>query len=190
MEIALMRHYPVDFHFEPWSDSAAFDRDMDTYDTAPIKIPKIKIKLSDWDICYCSTLSRATKTAERIMAGKKIVRTDLLIEVPLKSAIRTRFKLPLAFWAFAARIQWWFNTGSQPESRKITTRRAIDFYTRFCRTNEDHFRILVVTHGFFMVCLRRLLKKKGFSGPWFLKPANGEIYVFSDTGKKNQVLVK
>lgn len=182
MEIGLIRHFPVDYRFKRWSDSSAFDRDMDHYDKTGIIIPESRINPTGWDVCYCSTMSRAMKTAE-ILLGTGIIPTDLLREVPLRAGFHTRLRLPLALWALIGRIQWRLDCPSQPESREKTTARILDFYRKFCLTLGHQSRILVVTHGFFMVCFRKFLKKNGFSGPFFLKPGNGAIYRFRDNRK-------
>lgn len=84
MKLGLVRHYKVITNGKYILTSKEFEQVMFNYDVAPVRKNGLKINSDDWDICYCSTLPRAITTAESIY-DKEIIKTDLLVEVPIRS---------------------------------------------------------------------------------------------------------
>jgi broad specificity phosphatase PhoE len=178
MIIGLVRHHPVNFKLKKWSDSNTFNQNMESYNSAGIIPITPDHDFEQWDYCYTSTMKRALKTAKIIYTGQ-FIPTDLLREVPLKAGFQTRLKIPIFLWALVGRLQWLFKAKTQPENREMSTHRAREFIHQHCISHPRSTRILVVSHGFFMTCLRRELLKLGFSGPLLLHVKNGKPYKFT-----------
>ncbi len=103
-------------------------------------------------------------------------RTELIGEVPLRSAFDTKYRFPLWFWNVAGRMQWLFGCKRQPESRNGTKERALRFVHELTLRDDD---CAIVTHGFFMHTLIRVMKKQGFTeGKNMLHYDNGEAVIF------------
>ena len=177
MEIGLMRHYRVNHRFQRLSDAATFNRDMEIYNQADIVLPPGAHPMGNWDVCFTSAMKRAIETGRHVFRGKIRV-NNLLNEVPMHAGFRTRLKLPLFLWAFIARAQWLIQSARQKEGRDLTLSRARTFMSEFSVKENDDARILVISHGFFLVVLRRVLRGFGFRGRAFLKAKNGRIYLF------------
>ena len=108
---------------------------------------------------YISTLDRSFQTARKLYGTREFCKTDLINEVPLRSAFDTKCVFPIWFWNISGRIQWLFNSKRQPESRRQTVERAVRFSQGIMARNED---CVLVTHGFFMHILISVLKSSGF----------------------------
>jgi broad specificity phosphatase PhoE len=152
-------------------------------DIIPISPPH---DFKQWDRCFTSTMKRALETA-RLLNWDDCVKTDLLREVPLRAGFQTRIKLPVFLWAMIARFQWLIKTGPQPENRRKSLNRARKFIHSHCLSASHTARILVITHGFFMTCLRWELLKLGFSGPLLTHVKNGKLYIFKKDDKSGNV---
>ena len=74
------------------------------------------------------------------------------------------FPLPTIIWTMMARIQWFYDSPRQYETRKQTKARAeelIDWLES--RQNTDYEKSCsLVSHGFFMLTLHRRLKRRGY----------------------------
>lgn len=132
--------------------------------------------MTDWDICYCSTIKRAIVTANHIYNGE-IKYSDLIIEVPVAPFTNKNIKLPSFIWHLGGRIAWHKNHPSQPEGRRDTIKR-IKLFMNAIEENQ-HKKILVVTHGFFMRIFSDYLLKNGFKGKIDFRPENGKLYLFN-----------
>ena len=177
MEVGLMRHYRVNHRFKRLSSAAGFDRDMEIYDRSGIILPGDKGPGKAWDRCYTSAMNRAVETGRHIF-GSGIKISGLLNEVPMLAGFKTRMRVPLILWAIIARWQWLFESKRQAEGRRVTLSRAESFTSRLCEETREDARVLVVSHGFFLLILRRVLRRSGFRGRRFLKARNGHIYLF------------
>lgn len=159
MEIIIIRHGKVDYVWKKWSTSEQFNYDCQMYDMAPISpisysIPKIKF-------CriYVSSLPRSKDTAYQIWGDTEYISSGFIDEVPLSASVNTNMKMPLFFWNITGRLQWWFNSDRQRESRKETYLRAEKFVNLLVEKNEN---CVVVTHGFYMHSLIAVMKEKDF----------------------------
>jgi broad specificity phosphatase PhoE len=177
MIIGLVRHFPVNFKFAKLSNSDTFNQNMESYDSEDIISIATDHDFKQWDHCFTSTMKRALATS-KIIGTNSCVQTDLLREVPLTAGFKIGFKIPVFMWALIARLQWLFKTGPQPENRKMSLARARKFIQQHCLSASPSARILVITHGFFMTCLRWELRKLGFSGPLLIHVKNGKLYTF------------
>ncbi|MGD8778786.1 MAG: histidine phosphatase family protein [Ignavibacteria bacterium] len=151
---------------------------MDNYDIAPVYDQELNINHYDWQVCYCSSLSRAVNTAQKIFNGK-IIESDLLREIPIKAFTKRKIKLPAFIWHFVANAHWFKNNPSQPEGKTESYQRAKKILKEII--NSGHKNILIVSHGFFMRSLYRELLKLGFKGEIELNPKNGKLYTFKNS---------
>ncbi|WP_442861686.1 histidine phosphatase family protein [Butyrivibrio sp.] len=108
---------------------------------------------------YISTLDRSYQTARQLFGEREFAKTDLINEVPLRSAFDTKKKLPLWFWNVTGRLQWLCNSNRQPETKRQTNERAKRFVQELINNAED---CTIVTHGFFMHTLISEMKRSGF----------------------------
>ncbi|KRG09430.1 histidine phosphatase family protein [Lederbergia galactosidilytica] len=176
MQLGLVRHFNVN-HQKPsrWLTADQFRQWVKHYDEAPIgQAENLEGKL-DWELCFTSDLSRAVQTAKSL-CNCEMIETPLLREIPLTAFSQKKCKLPLALWTLCGRVAWFYSHSSQEETRKDTIRRAEEFI-EFIKSSSKN-RILIVSHGFFLMELSRALVKAGFTGKnkWHYK--NGELLLF------------
>ncbi|MCF6269329.1 MAG: histidine phosphatase family protein [Melioribacteraceae bacterium] len=177
MKIGLIRHFKVvSPNGGKYLNSTEFDNSMSGYDVYPIKPNEISIDCNEWNICYASTLSRATTTA-KIIYDREIVETPFIVEVTLSAFIKTNARLHYMAWQIAGRIAWLFSFKNQSEVKQQTFERINQFLELL--ENSGHQNILIVSHGFFMKVLVRELKKRGFKGKLDFSPKNGKLYRFN-----------
>ena len=174
-KVYIVRHGKVDFNWRSWCDSKGFDSDAQEYDRSPLTDDTYSIsELADSKI-YISTLPRTKATALMLFGQKEFTISELIHEVPLRSGFDTKLKLPHWFWCALGRFLWYMNHSRQPESRKLSRKRAKQFVELICKDDID---CTVVTHGFFMHTLLSELKTAGFSIPkTHAKYSNGECIV-------------
>jgi len=173
MKLGLVRHFKVITNEKSLLSTEEFVNTMAHYDVAPVKKNGLKINSADWDICYCSTLPRALTTAETIY-DKEIIKTDLIVEVPISPFTKRNFKLPLTIWHIAARIAWYRSHKSQIENINGTKKRIKKFYEIILSSGYE--RILIVAHGYFLRMFYEEMKKKGFRGEIELNIKNAQLY--------------
>lgn len=177
MKLGLVRHFKVITNEKYFLSTEEFEQAMFNYDVAPVSENKLKINSDDWDICYCSTLPRAITTAETIY-NREIIKTDLLIEVPITPFTKRNIKLPLTLWHIGARIAWYKKYKSQIENRDDTKKRINEFYKMI--KDSDYENILIVSHGYFLRMFYEEMKKKGFKGEIDLNVQNGKLYILEN----------
>lgn len=175
MIIGLVRHFKVDLPHRRLMTSGDFSKWARDYDTAGVIENQVKMGDIVWDKCYCSDLSRAVTTAGTIYSGE-IISTELLREVPMSPAFKSRIRLPHFLWGVTARIAWWISHKSQDERRKETKRRIQKFLSMI--HVDENSNILVVCHGFLMYFFQRELKRRGFKGKIKSRIKNGTMYMF------------
>ena len=73
------------------------------------------------------------------------------------------------------RLQWFLNIKRQPEISRQTLNRI---YVLMNRIEEEKKDILIIGHGFYFSQLKRILKKRGYSGNGKSYYKNGEIVKF------------
>lgn len=174
MKLGLVRHFKVISEKKSFLSPNEFSEAMKNYDIAPVKKNGLVINSVDWDICYCSTLPRAVTTAETIY-DKEIIKSDLLVEVPISPFTKRNIKLPLNIWHIGARIAWYRSYKSQIENIHGTRERIHKFYDILL--SSGHERILIVAHGYFLRMFYEEMKKKGFVGEIDLNIKNAQLYV-------------
>lgn len=186
MKIGLLRHFKTDHHFPRRCNSDTYNSEYWRYEKSSIlPVPPENIPdTSDYDICFASTAPRAIETAEQVFRfPDEIVTTPELIEVPLQTLFRSRFRLSMKFWHLINRMAWGFNSKKMPETRAQTKKRARQIISKLLMNPlmDKEKNILLVTHGFFMVALQSELKRRGFKGQEFIRPEHGTLYQFEKT---------
>lgn len=185
MNVTIMRHGKVHHKWKRWCTSKEYDEQCRLYDEAPLEERFIVMQGNSANPVYISTLKRSEETARQLFGDVKFVRSKLIHEVPLRSAFDTRIKLPTWFWNVAGRVQWYFGSGRQEESRKQTWQRAERFVRDIADKNQE---CAVVTHKFFMLTLIPVMEKNGFkenmpkrwrkAGRSWKNIRNGEMVIF------------
>lgn len=160
MRLWIIRHAKVDLTWPIFCSSEEFDEDCEKYDRADIYRPEQGTTGRNAGKIYTSELERTQKTAEALLGRTDFEVTGLINEVPARSSFDCRQKIPRVFWNISGRLQWFFNSGRQLETRRETVERADEMIRRLMAGNED---CAIVIHGFFMVTLVRRLKLHGFS---------------------------
>lgn len=177
MVLGLVRHFSVIMPEKKlFYNASDFSGAMDTYDRSPVKTNGVDLGGYEWEVCYSSSLPRAVATAKNIFAGE-IIETDLIREVPMSPFTDSGILLPSFVWHIGARIAWFNNKESQPETRAETFRRIEKFVDLLEQSGK--VRILIVTHGFFMRVFTEHLAKHGFRGKIDDRPRNGRLYVYN-----------
>ena len=173
MKLGLVRHFKVVTDEKTFLSSEEFSEAMKNYDVAPVISNGLEIKSDDWDICFCSTLPRAITTAESIYS-REIIKSNLLVEVPISPFTKLNIKLPISIWHIAARIAWYMSHKSQRESINETRERIKTFYEILKKSG--HKRILIVAHGYFLHMFNKEMQKIGFNGDVEVNIQNGKLY--------------
>ena len=163
MKVIIMRHSKVKYIWKKRYTSDDFDKACREYNMAFVEHTEQNFTNFNYKNIYISSLSRSKETAISIFGQTHLRQTELIDEVPLRSAFDSKIRLPLWFWNFVGRIQWFFNIERQSEGRFNTKKRAKSFVNMLCKYRED---AIVITHGFFMHTLLNAFKDEGF---WYDK---------------------
>lgn len=159
MRAVVIRHGKVLHEWKKWCTSAEFDEQCALYDRAQVDTKAVNVVTNDIQKIYISSLDRTMQTAKKIFGDEEFKITSTLNEVSLRSCFDTTIRLPLWFWNILGRLQWFTGSKRQPEGRNQTVNRADQFVNMIINQNED---CAIVTHGFFMHTLIRMMKKEGF----------------------------
>ena len=177
MKIGLVRHFKTAHQFILRCDSEEYNNEYDRYENSHI-IPVISPDYTEeYSVCYASTAPRALETAAAVYK-KEIIPIPELREVPLHSIFNTGWRLPIKLWHILNRTGWAFNMKKMPETRDQTKQRALRVLAEILAPNPGNDRVLVVSHGFFMVTLQEELIRMGFKGKEFIRPEHGGLYEF------------
>ena len=175
MNVVIIRHGAVDYNIRKWGNSEEVNQDFEAYNHAPIISAKYHVPQGNYMAYYVSSLPRTLETARAMFGDCDYIATDFIDEVPISASVSTKLRLPLVFWNTSSRLQWLFNSKRQKESRKETIIRAEKFVDGLILKGED---CAVVTHGFFMITLLKVMKNKGFAVTGKTSGfANGEFVV-------------
>jgi len=181
MKIGLLRHFKTTHRFLTWCNSEEYNQEYGKYEESHIAPIDSTDFSKDFTLCYASTAPRALESAS-LVYKKDIISTPQLMEVPLQALFNSPLRLPIKLWHFINRTAWAFNIKKLPETRMQTARRALRFLSGLLdlskKEENKSKKILLVTHGFFMVTLQEELRKIGFKGKGFLRPEHGELYEF------------
>jgi broad specificity phosphatase PhoE len=167
--IYFLRHFKVKDNSKSWLNSEEFNQWVKSYDSFELEYNSVVLP-KNIDKIYVSSQNRAIKSADFLNLNYKI--NDLLVEVPIKSFIYTRFKLPKWLWLFVGRLAWFFNL-KQLETKEETNERIENFIQNL----DMNSNILIISHGFFMILLLKKLKKIGYRGDIRRRIGNGKVYI-------------
>ncbi|WP_026835738.1 histidine phosphatase family protein [Eubacterium xylanophilum] len=175
MKIGLVRHFKVDCPHKVMMTSREFREWSEKYEHARILKKKVNMGGIKWDVCYCSDLERAIKTAEEVYTGNIYV-DALLREVDNAPFIQSeKIKLPFPIWHFCGRLAWFFKSKSQPENI-VETRRRVRRFFKHIDWKQDN--VLIVSHGFLIFNFIYELFRLGFWGQEVRRVKNGVLYVY------------
>ena len=149
---------------------------FDEYDRAEVEDGEFDLCGITWERCYSSDLPRAVKTAEKMFSGD-VIKMQELRELSLELFTKKSIKLPFLVWALTFRI------------KTLISREFMDHFKRQIATAVDKILlesngdVLIVSHSFVMIFLRKELMKRGFKGPNFKRPNYGKLYIYNCTGR-------
>ena len=178
MKVGLVRHFKVDYQYPSnfkLITGTEFKQCLHEYTMSNIKNCIVSPNLIKWDKCYSSDLFRAVKTAQKLFNGQ-IIKTQNLRELDIFPTTNRNIKLPFLLWLILGRIAWMLSHKSQLESKQIFKERINRILEEIIFKEDND--ILIVSHGFLMMFLRKELLSQGFKGPHFISADNGKIYVF------------
>lgn len=166
MKIIMIRHGKVNMEWDSSYDSEGFDEAQRRYDISPLNDFGGKVAKAEGYKVYISDLSRTYDTALQIFGGEEglakcieLVKTPLLNEVPKRSYKDTKSKHAKGWWTMRSRIQWFFNSSRQPETKKDTKIRAKKAADLIEQGNAD---AVVISHEFFLYSLKGEFEKRGY----------------------------
>ncbi|WP_309119594.1 histidine phosphatase family protein [Paenibacillus sp.] len=178
MIVGLVRHYPVDLPYPrkrlvSGDEAAAW---FAAYDEAPIVPGRTDLRGIAWERCVSSDLPRAVRTAELLFPepGRIETRAELR-EIPLPG-LSGKLRLPFWWWAVWARLTWKLDRAAREEMASAERRVRAVLDEAMSRPERS---VLIVSHGALMYEMKKELAKRGFLGPRFAYPRNGELYVFT-----------
>lgn len=178
MKVGLVRHFEVDCQMPGIGKLMTpdqFRQWLQEYETSDIKYTKVEPSAITWNKCYSSNLSRAIKTARNFYDGQ-IIETQALRELVIYPPTDINIKLPILLWLIFGRMAWMLSHKSQIESKSRFQER-VNYILEELILKDDK-NVLIVSHGFLMIFLRKELLKHGFKGPEFKKADNGKLYIF------------
>jgi len=164
------------FWLEKKYSSKGFEIACRQYDNSNIINQNISFISKDIQQIYISNLIRSELTYNALKIDIKANKTELINEVPIVPFIQTMFKLPTFIWMAVGRIQWLLNIKIQPEIRNDTLKKIDLLISKLEKDNND---TLIIGHGFYFSQLKRVLKKRRYSGKAKLNYKNGEIVRFN-----------
>lgn len=169
--IYLIRHFKVKDTKKYWMNSAQFEQWVKAYDT--FELDYTHVDFPPVKKIYTSTCQRAIKTADFFSCDYQT--SDLLVEVDAKAFMKTSLLLPKWLWLIVARVQWYFNL-SKGENR-IDTLQRIEQFFHTCDMGQE---MVMITHGFVMKTIVKILKQRGFYGDKTFVPLHGKMYRFQN----------
>jgi broad specificity phosphatase PhoE len=175
MKIGLVRHFKVNHAFpEKWFLSKAeIEAWFEGYASAEVIPSETDLGGVEWQKCFSSSLSRALDTAKYIYKGE-VIQLDVLQELNALPLLTTNLRLPFLVWAIFVRLKYASNDPVTVAFR----RKIVDFVDELLLKESGN--VLIVSHGFVMICLQRELNKRGFAGKDIKASVHGKVYVFEN----------
>lgn len=173
MKIGLIRHFKVKMTYPKkiLISKVELNELFRTYNQSDIIVPQ-KIQISNnWNQCYSSPLKRAKHTAEYLHQDTIYINHHLQ-EIEALDLLKGNMKLPLVLWAILLR----YKTFSNKTLMKKHELNIQLFINEILKSKKEN--ILIVSHGFIMILLRKELARRGFKGAKFIVPKNGKLYEF------------
>jgi broad specificity phosphatase PhoE len=178
MKITFIRHSKVLFNWRKLYNTNSFDLACQEYDLSPVQAGK-KMRIEKQPV-YISNLIRTEVTAKNLFQDNiEVIKTDLLNEIPLKSFINTKLRLPTIIWMVLGRLQWYFNYSRQPETRKNSNERINIFLDHILCNGRD---CVIIGHGFYFAQMVNQMKRRAINGDMRKRLKNEELRVFVADG--------
>lgn len=173
MKIGLVRHFKVNLAFPKKILYSKSDLSnwFDAYGIAQVEEKVVDLGGVEWNSCFSSPLYRAIHTAKHIYAGE-IIQIEALKELDLLPLLSDKIKMPFIAWGILVRIKF-----SSENEITAAFRKNISAFVDELLSKKDQ-NILVVSHGFAMMFLKKELLKRGFKGDKFNLPQNGKLYLY------------
>ena len=166
--IVLIRHAKTDMKWSARYDSTGFDAACEAYEESHILLDTVAEDLRGKSVpdrfeVLAGTRPRAVQTAHALydIPEDGLRTTPLLDEVPMRSFKDTDRMLPLWLWEVMARVQWFFGSKRQPETRKMTKERISGLIALL--ESEEKSSFLLISHGFYMRELMNGMRRRGFN---------------------------
>lgn len=162
MKIIIIRHEKVDMEWAAKYNSASFQADCDKYDRCSVvkdPVQTIDVDADKYSI-YISELIRTYETACKLFGRKDFIKTELLNEVPMRPYKDSDRQIRRQIWNLFGRLQWLWQNRHQPEVRCDSEKRADALIDMLENKGNDCY---LVTHGFYMRTIVKMLKKRGYS---------------------------
>ncbi len=159
MKIVIIRHGKVAMKWPKKCSSYDFDKACVEYDKSDLEKTNIIPLAEQVDRIYVSKLLRSKNTAKSLFPNKEFYEMPEIGEVPLKSFMDTKKRLPLWIWNVLGRVQWYIGSARQLENRNDTIERA-NKVIDLCESEKGD--CVLVTHGFFMKTFIAVLKERGY----------------------------
>lgn len=143
MKIYLVRHGQTDWNVQMMAQGQT-DIPLNETGIEQAEALRDKVRDYDFDICYCSPLVRAVKTAEIVVDGRcKVVKDKLLIE---RSFGKYEGTTPTDDWLKYWRLDYHDDEmGMEPLTAVFE--RSREFFEKIKKKHPADAKILVVGHG-------------------------------------------
>ena len=92
MKVIIMRHSRVKYIWKKWYTSDEFDKACKEYDRSFVEYTEQDFPYFNHQNIYISTLSRSRETAISIFRQTHLRQTELIDEVPLRSAFDSKIR--------------------------------------------------------------------------------------------------
>lgn len=97
MKVIIMRHSRVKYIWKKWYTSDEFDKACKEYDSSFVEYTEQDFPYFNHKNIYISTLSRSRETAISIFGQTHLRQTELIDEVPLRSAFYSKLNYHCGF---------------------------------------------------------------------------------------------
>jgi broad specificity phosphatase PhoE len=174
MLVTLMRHYKVAYEWKTAYSPDGYRIALKEYDQAHVINQNLPIAWI-YQSVVISSLPRTLETLAYLKRDAEYQSTSLLDEVPIEPHTDRLKNYSMNLLLTWARLQWAFNNGRQPETRKQTTERTKRFVEGFIKADQNY---LIISHGTFLSVLSRILRKQGYEGKAILHIQNGEHFSY------------
>ncbi|MFN2564414.1 MAG: histidine phosphatase family protein [Gemmatimonadaceae bacterium] len=172
MRLVLIRHgRSAHVNGARWVDVAGVQRWVADYDAAGIAPddappPALAEQAAHAEFLVASDMARAIESAERLAAGRPVLHSPLLREMPVEIPAWMPLRWPMGVWEACIHLQWVYKFARGMDAPLEERRRAAaatKWLTRLAHEGSP----VVVTHGLF----RRLLATHLVASGW--QPESG-----------------
>jgi broad specificity phosphatase PhoE len=168
--ITLVRHGPVDVHWQSRIAGGAFAGFMNAFQLSGIVATSeptadARHQARKARILVCSDLRRSFESASMIDPTRTCLRESLFREAALPTEFQTSLSFRASSWLVLARILWYVRRWpgiESPSDACERARRATSYLEHLVERNDS---VLLVGHGYFNTLVARELRRRGWRGP-------------------------